>query len=76
MGPLWDLAVAVVSASEHEQQVEARSSIKVTMNAKRDAQWEVKVVDGAEMADLDELRKIAVAQHNALIAELIGSVRV
>lgn len=65
-----------MSAPEHDQPVvEQKSSIKVTLNAKREAQWEVKVVDGSTMGGLDELRRIAVAQHNALIAELLGSVR-
>jgi hypothetical protein len=44
----------------------------VTMNAKHDPQWEVKVVAGSTREELDELRAIAVAQHNALVRELLG----
>lgn len=59
-----------MSAPEHEGQVaEQKSSIKVTRNAKGDAQWDVRVVAGATMGELDELRRIAVAQHLALSRE-------
>jgi len=62
-----------MSANEHDgQQPEVKSSIKVTRNAKQDAQWDVRVVAGATMEELDELRRVAVAQHRALVTE-IGS---
>lgn len=61
-----------MSANDDQIQVEAKSSIKVTRNAKMDAQWDVKVVAGSTEEELNELRRIAVAQHVALTRE-IGS---
>jgi hypothetical protein len=59
-----------VSAPEHEGQVEQRSSIKVVRNAKGDAQFEAKVVQGATDAELEQLRRQAVAQYRELAREL------
>lgn len=59
-----------MSTSEQHEPVEQRSSIKVIRNAKGEAQWEVKVVEGSTGADLDALRSIAVTQHQALVREL------
>ncbi len=47
----------------------ARSKVKLARNAKGGAQWEITVVDGSTMESLDELRRIAVAQHLALARE-------
>lgn len=56
--------------STPEVQVEQRSSIKVSKNAKGEAQWEVKVVAGDDESVLNDARQIAVAQHQALEREL------
>ncbi len=50
--------------------VQQRSSVKLSLNAKRDVQWEIKVLAGDDLDALDEARKIALTQHYALVAEL------
>lgn len=52
------------------QQVEAKSSIKVSLNAKREAQFEAKVVQGATDDKLATLRRQAVNQYRELCREL------
>lgn len=47
-----------------------RSSVKLSLNAKRDVQWEIKVLAGDDMDALDAARRIALAQHEALTREL------
>lgn len=61
-----------MSAVETGQQTEQRSSVKVTMNAKHDPQWEIKIVDGATEDEINRLRTLAVEQHRALVTELLG----
>jgi hypothetical protein len=61
-----------MSGHEHEAQQDARSSIKATRNAKGEPQFEVKVRVGDTEAELDEARRIAVAQYRALTSELVG----
>lgn len=61
-----------MSANDDQIQVEAKSSIKVTRNAKGDAQFEAKVVDGATEPELNELRRLAVHQYRELVRELGG----
>lgn len=57
--------------SEHDLEAPQQvSKFKVTRNAKGDPQWEVTVVAGATMEQLDKLRAIAVAQHKALEQDL------
>jgi hypothetical protein len=46
---------------------EQRSRIKLTRNAKGDPQWEISVVDGADFDEVDRIRKIALAQFEALL---------
>lgn len=68
-----------MSANDDQIQVEAKSSIKVTRNAKGDAQFEAKVVDGATEPELNEhswrptltrqLRRLAVHQYRELVRE-------
>jgi hypothetical protein len=61
-----------MSASEHEP-VEQKSTIKVTRNAKGEAQFEAKVVHGVTDDELADLRRQAVAHYNALNRELGGA---
>jgi hypothetical protein len=51
-------------------QVEQRSRVKITRNAKGEAQFEVSVVSGQEVAELVRIRELAVAQYRALEEEL------
>ncbi len=60
--------------SAPEQQIESRSSVKISRNAKGEAQFEVKVYDGSTEEELDEVRRIAVVQYEALERELVGVV--
>lgn len=60
-----------MSASEHEQIPEGRSSVKVTRNAKGDPQWEIKVRVGDTAAEVAEAREIALATHRALEHDLV-----
>lgn len=48
----------------------SQPKIEVVKNAKGSVQWEIQVVPGVTSEEMDELRKIAVAQWNALEAEL------
>lgn len=59
-----------MSSYDEGQQVEAKSSIKVTRNAKGDAQFDVKVVAGESDERLNTMRQQAVAQFQALVREL------
>lgn len=52
------------------QPLEQRSKIKLVRNAKGDPQWEISVLAGESDSVLDEARKQAIAQWNALNAEL------
>lgn len=56
-------------------QVEQKSSIKVTLNAKREPQFEAKVVQGVTDDELATLRRQAVNHYQALCRELgvVGS---
>lgn len=54
---------------------ESRSKIKVTRNAKGDAQWEISVVDGVDATEIVRLRTLAVQQHQALVADLCPAPR-
>lgn len=49
---------------------EQRSSIKIVLNAKREAQVEVKVYAGETANDLLELRKAAVHAYQQTLADL------
>lgn len=55
---------------EADVQAEQRSRVKVTRNAKGDPQWELSIVEGADEDEVNRLRRIAVAQYNALLSEL------
>lgn len=56
---------------QHETgQVEQRSKIKLTRNAKGDPQWEISVVTGETDETLDLMRTQAVSQWNALMRDL------
>lgn len=63
-----------MSDYEPEPRIEGlnQSKIKLVRNAKGDSQWEISVAEGATEESLDELRRIAVAQHLALGRELLG----
>ncbi len=58
-----------MSAQESEGR-EQRSKIKLVRNAKGDPQWEITVLDGDTEQMLDEARRVAVAQWNALLRDL------
>lgn len=47
---------------------EARSSVKISQNAKGEAQVEVKVYDGFEPGSLDVIRGEAVRTYNETVA--------
>lgn len=64
------------SAESGEVQIEQRSSIKVTRNAKGEPQWEVKVVVGDELEKLDIVHDMAVAHYKQLERELVGAASV
>jgi hypothetical protein len=49
---------------------EAKSSVKVTMNAKGEAQVEVKVYSGSEDAELDETRRQAIRIYQETVREV------
>ena len=51
-------------------ELQQRSSVKLSLNAKRDVQWEIKVVAGDDESVLDEARRIALKQHRELSGEL------
>lgn len=50
-----------MSEQAHEQQVESRSSVRLTLNAKGDVQIDVKAVVGDPPEALDDARRRAVA---------------
>lgn len=52
--------------------IEQVSKIKISLNAKQDAQWEISVVAGTTEAELAELHRLAVAEHKALQRDLMG----
>lgn len=58
-----------MSAYEETSEV-SRSKVVISRNAKGDPQWTVQVVAGATEDDLNELRRIAIAQHQALLTEI------
>lgn len=63
----------VMSDHEHETQVEpARSKVKLTRNAKGQAQWEISAVEGTTQHELDRLRVLAVQQWRHLERDLAG----
>jgi hypothetical protein len=51
--------------STQEYVGEQKSSVKISMTAKGEATVEVKVYDGADPAELDRIRGIAVSAYNA-----------
>lgn len=53
-----------MSAPEHAVEPQ-RSSVKIEQTAKGDATVKVAVYDGAERAEIDRIREIAVATYNA-----------
>jgi hypothetical protein len=62
----------MIETDNHLATPEARSTVKISLNAKQDPQWEIKVVEGADPVELDRIRELAVAQHRALVRELLG----
>lgn len=67
------LPAAPPRPAEQHEPVESRSKVKITRNAKGDAQWEISVVDGVSRDEIVRLRTLAIEQHQALVAELVGS---
>lgn len=53
---------------EFEQQ-ESKSTIRVSLNAKREAQFEIKVVEGATEDEITRLRGLAVNAYRELCRE-------
>ena len=67
-----------MSTQEHEPRLDgdqavSQSKIKLVRNAKGDPQWEITVVEGADAAELDRIRGIALAQFQALLGDFFGS---
>lgn len=52
--------------------IEQVTKLKVSLNAKQDAQWEITVVAGTTADELHELHILAVAEHKALQRDLMG----
>lgn len=50
--------------SSGEYQVEAKSSVKISCNAKGEAQPEIKIVEGADAQEIERIRQIAVLTYN------------
>jgi len=59
--------------TEHEngQQLEAKSSIKLTLNAKGEAQVSVSVYEGCDPVELTRIRELAVEQFHRTL-EAVG----
>lgn len=55
-----------MSAPEDQQQFESKGSVKITRNAKGDAQFEVKVYVGEPEAAISTARQIAESQYRQL----------
>lgn len=58
-----------MSAAEF-QQPEAKSKVKISCNAKGEAQPEVTVVEGADPAEVERIRQLAVQTYNATAREV------
>lgn len=54
-------------------QPESKSSIKASLNAKGDPQFEIKIVEGADPTEIERLRGLAVSTFRQLRAELGGA---
>lgn len=59
-----------MSGVEESRVVETRSKIKLSRNAKGDAQWEITIVEDASPDEIERLRQLAIAQHRALTEAL------
>jgi len=46
---------------------DAKSSVKITLNSKGEAQFEVKVYDGAQSVDLMDIRNLAISEFEMLV---------
>jgi hypothetical protein len=57
-----------MSTPEHSEQVEQRSSVKISTTAKGDAVPEVKVYEGTTREQMDTIRAVAIATYNATLA--------
>ncbi len=53
-----------------QQEIVQRSSVKISRNAKGDAQWEIKVLVGESESDVIEARQIAIREYEAIRREL------
>lgn len=62
-----------MSTPEPQQEREQRTSVKVTRNAKGDAQFEWKILTGEDDAVVDALRHQAVRQYRLTADELDGT---
>ena len=62
-----------MSAVEHEQQTESRSSIALERNARGDCQIKVKLYDGVTETEVDRLRTLAVDNYRQLEREFYGA---
>lgn len=47
-----------------DQPLEQKSSVKITCNAKGEAQPEIKVYEGTDAAELERIRNLAVQTYN------------
>ena len=65
----------LVSSQEHEpgQQGESKSSIKISRNAKGEAQFEIKAYEDVLVDEMTRLREIAVSNYKALNSEFYGA---
>ena len=57
--------------NEHRE-LEAKSSVKITCNAKGDAQPEVKIYEGCDPGEVERIRVIAVEAYLATQREVRG----
>lgn len=54
-----------MATPEHDGQVEQKSSIKISTNAKQEAQVEVKIYDGTDETELTRIRELAVNAYKS-----------
>lgn len=61
-----------MSDQQHQnpEEREQRSSVKIVLNAKREAQVEVKVYAGDSQQDVDRVRTLAVAAYRQTLNDL------
>lgn len=51
--------------------IESRSTVRLTLNAKQQPQWEIKVVDGFDDGEVNRMLHKALAMHRELLGALL-----